>query len=32
LIRLAYDIEEAQAKVIKAGLPEVLAQRLAIGR
>src|SRR5580765_8413467 len=27
LFRLAYALEEAQAKVIKAGLPEVLAQR-----
>jgi diadenosine tetraphosphatase ApaH/serine/threonine PP2A family protein phosphatase len=32
LFRLAYALEEAQAKVIKAGLPEVLAQRLAVGR
>jgi diadenosine tetraphosphatase ApaH/serine/threonine PP2A family protein phosphatase len=32
LFRLTYPIEEAQAKVIKAGLPEVLAQRLAVGR
>jgi diadenosine tetraphosphatase ApaH/serine/threonine PP2A family protein phosphatase len=32
LFRLAYAIEEAQAKVLKAGLPEVLAQRLAVGR
>ncbi len=32
LFRLSYPIEEAQAKVIKAGLPEVLAQRLAVGR
>jgi len=32
LIRLAYPIEQAQAKVINAGLPEVLAQRLAVGR
>jgi diadenosine tetraphosphatase ApaH/serine/threonine PP2A family protein phosphatase len=32
MFRLAYPIEEAQAKVIKAGLPEVLAQRLAVGR
>lgn len=30
--RLDYPVEEAQAKVIKAGLPEVLAQRLALGR
>jgi diadenosine tetraphosphatase ApaH/serine/threonine PP2A family protein phosphatase len=32
LIRLKYPVEEAQAKVIRAGLPEVLAQRLAVGR
>ena len=32
LFRLTYPIEEAQAKIIKAGLPEVLAQRLALGR
>ncbi len=32
LFRLAYPIEQAQAKVINAGLPEVLAQRLAVGR
>jgi diadenosine tetraphosphatase ApaH/serine/threonine PP2A family protein phosphatase len=32
LYRLAYPVEEAQAKVIRAGLPEVLAQRLAVGR
>jgi diadenosine tetraphosphatase ApaH/serine/threonine PP2A family protein phosphatase len=32
LFRLKYPVEQAQAKVIKAGLPEVLAQRLAIGR
>jgi predicted phosphodiesterase len=32
LIRLPYAVEEAQAKVVKAGLPEVLAQRLAMGR
>ncbi|MBI3491185.1 MAG: metallophosphoesterase family protein [Acidobacteria bacterium] len=32
LFRLKYPVEEAQAKVIKAGLPEVLAQRLALGR
>src|SRR5258708_34420602 len=30
MFRLNYPIEEAQAKVIKAGLPEVLAQRLAV--
>jgi len=32
LFRLKYPVEEAQAKVIAAGLPEVLAQRLAVGR
>ncbi len=32
LFRLKYPVEEAQAKVIKAGLPEVLAQRLGVGR
>jgi predicted phosphodiesterase len=32
LIRLAYDVEAAQNKVVKAGLPDVLAQRLAVGR
>ena len=32
LFRLKYPVEEAQAKVLKAGLPEVLAQRLAVGR
>ncbi len=32
MIRLPYPVEEAQAKIIKAGLPEVLAQRLAVGR
>jgi diadenosine tetraphosphatase ApaH/serine/threonine PP2A family protein phosphatase len=32
LFRLTYAVEEAQAKVIKAGLPEVLAQRLGVGR
>jgi len=32
LIRTPYPIEAAQAKVMKAGLPEVLAQRLAVGR
>jgi len=32
MMRLPYPVEEAQAKVIKAGLPEVLAQRLAVGR
>jgi predicted phosphodiesterase len=32
LYRLKYPVEDAQMKVIKAGLPEVLAQRLAVGR
>ena len=32
LFRVAYRVDVAQAKVIKAGLPEVLAQRLALGR
>jgi len=32
LMRLKYRVEETQAKVIRAGLPEVLAQRLAVGR
>jgi len=30
--RMTYDVAAAQAKIIAAGLPEVLAQRLAIGR
>ena len=32
LYRVPYAIEAAQRKVIKAGLPEVLAQRLGVGR
>jgi diadenosine tetraphosphatase ApaH/serine/threonine PP2A family protein phosphatase len=32
LFRVAYPVAQAQAKVIRAGLPEVLAQRLAVGR
>jgi len=32
MIRLQYPVAETQAKVLKAGLPEVLAQRLAVGR
>ena len=32
LVRLEYPIEEAQAKVVEAGLPPVLAKRLAVGR
>ena len=30
--RIAYDMPRAQAKIIAAGLPEVLAQRLGMGR
>jgi len=32
LFRLRYPVEETQTKIIKAGLPEVLAQRLGVGR
>jgi len=32
LYRLQYPVEETQTKIIKAGLPEVLAQRLGVGR
>ena len=32
LYRVVYPIEETQRKVVKAGLPEVLAQRLGVGR
>lgn len=32
ITRTIYDIAAAQAKIVKAGLPEVLAQRLAVGR
>jgi diadenosine tetraphosphatase ApaH/serine/threonine PP2A family protein phosphatase len=32
LLRLPYPVEEAQDKIIRAGLPEVLAQRLGVGR
>jgi diadenosine tetraphosphatase ApaH/serine/threonine PP2A family protein phosphatase len=32
MIRVSYSVEAAQAKVVKAGLPDVLAQRLAAGR
>jgi diadenosine tetraphosphatase ApaH/serine/threonine PP2A family protein phosphatase len=32
LYRTRYAIEDAQMKVVKAGLPDVLAQRLAVGR
>ena len=30
--RVAYDIQKAQDKIIKAGLPRILAERLAVGR
>jgi len=32
IMRVPYDVATAQAKIIEAGLPEVLAQRLAVGR
>jgi len=32
MMRAPYDVAGAQAKIIAAGLPEVLAQRLALGR
>ena len=32
MLRAAYDVAGAQRKIIAAGLPEVLAQRLAVGR
>jgi predicted phosphodiesterase len=32
LYRTRYAVEDAQTKVMKAGLPDVLAQRLAVGR
>jgi diadenosine tetraphosphatase ApaH/serine/threonine PP2A family protein phosphatase len=32
LYRVRYAVEDAQTKVMKAGLPDVLAQRLAVGR
>ena len=32
LFRVAYDVEKAQAKIRGAGLPEILASRLALGR
>lgn len=32
LVRVPYPVEAAQTKIINAGLPEVLAQRLAAGR
>jgi diadenosine tetraphosphatase ApaH/serine/threonine PP2A family protein phosphatase len=32
IARVAYDIQRAQARILDAGLPAVLAQRLAVGR
>jgi hypothetical protein len=32
LLRVKYDVAKAQKKISKAGLPELLAERLAIGR
>jgi diadenosine tetraphosphatase ApaH/serine/threonine PP2A family protein phosphatase len=32
VMRVPYDLAAAQAKIIAAGLPDVLAHRLAIGR
>ena len=32
VMRAEYDVAAAQAKIIEAGLPEVLAQRLGVGR
>jgi predicted phosphodiesterase len=32
LVRLRYPVEQAQAKIVNAGLPEILAARLAVGR
>jgi diadenosine tetraphosphatase ApaH/serine/threonine PP2A family protein phosphatase len=32
ILRTVYDIALAQTKIVDAGLPEVLAQRLAVGR
>jgi diadenosine tetraphosphatase ApaH/serine/threonine PP2A family protein phosphatase len=32
LQRVEYDVAAAQAKIVAAGLPDVLAQRLAVGR
>jgi hypothetical protein len=32
VFRIQYDVGKAQAKIVAAGLPEVLAQRLGMGR
>jgi diadenosine tetraphosphatase ApaH/serine/threonine PP2A family protein phosphatase len=30
--RAEYDIEQARARIVEEGLPDILAQRLALGR
>jgi diadenosine tetraphosphatase ApaH/serine/threonine PP2A family protein phosphatase len=32
IMRVDYDISRAQTKILQAGLPELLAQRLSAGR
>jgi len=32
IVRIPYDIEKAAGKIIKPGLPEILAERLRYGR
>lgn len=32
VLRVEYDVSAAQAKIVEAGLPDLLAQRLAVGR
>jgi len=32
IVRVVYDVAAAQAKIVRAGLPDVLAHRLAVGR
>ena len=32
IFRIPYDIEKAAGKIVKAGLPEILAERLRYGR
>jgi diadenosine tetraphosphatase ApaH/serine/threonine PP2A family protein phosphatase len=31
-MRIGYDVTSAQMKIIKAGLPDILAKRLSVGR
>jgi diadenosine tetraphosphatase ApaH/serine/threonine PP2A family protein phosphatase len=31
-MRIGYDVTTAQMKIIKAGLPDILAKRLSVGR